>query len=77
VVTTELFAQDGQALRARVLKLERRVQLLIGIARLLFALVRRFGFRLDSQRVPSGEAESSILVAIERAKTRVSKLPTR
>ena len=40
MVTTELFAQDEQALRARVLKLERRVQLLVGIMRLLFVLVR-------------------------------------
>jgi putative transposase len=39
--------------------------------RLLCAAVRLFGFRLDSQRVPSGEAKSSILVAVERAKTRV------
>ena len=71
VVTTELFAQDEQALRARVLKLERRVQLLLGIVRLLFTLVRLFGFRLDSQRVPSGEAKSAILAAIGRAKKRI------
>jgi len=68
VVTTELFAQDEQALRERILQLERCVQLLIGIVRLLFVLVRLFGFRLDSQRVPSGEAKSSSLGAIERAK---------
>jgi putative transposase len=71
VVTTELFGQDEQRLRARVLKLERRVQLLLGIVRLLLLLVRLFGFRLDSQRVPSGEAKSSILGAVERAKKRI------
>jgi putative transposase len=71
VVTTELFAQDEQALRARVLKLERRVQLLVGIARLLVVMVRLFGFRLDSQRVPTGEAKSSVLDAIARAKKRI------
>ena len=71
VVTTELFVEDEQQLRARVLKLERRVQLLLGITRLLLLLVRLFGFRLDSQRVPSGEAKSSILGAIERAKQRI------
>ena len=64
VVTTELFAQDEPALRARVLKLEYRVQLLLGIVRLLFMLVRLFGFRLDSQGVPSGEAKSTILGAV-------------
>ena len=71
MVTTELFGRDEQQLRARVLKLERRVQLLLGIVRLLLVLVRLFGFRLDSQRVPSGESKSSILGAIERAKQRV------
>ena len=43
----------AQALHARVLKLERRIRLLRGIVRLLFAVLRLFGFRLDSQRVPS------------------------
>jgi putative transposase len=71
VVTTELFGQDEQALRARVLKLERRVQLLLGIVCLLLLLVRLFRVRLDSQRVPSGDAKSSILAAIERAKSRI------
>ena len=71
IVTSELFGQDEQALRARVLKLERRVQLLLGIMRLLFAVVRLFGFRLESQRVPSGEAKSTILGAIDRAKKRI------
>jgi hypothetical protein len=58
VITTELFGWDEQQLRAEVLKLEGRVQLLLGIVRLLLLLIRLFGFRLDSQRVPSGEAES-------------------
>ena len=71
VVTTELFSQDEQALRAKVLKLERRVQLLLSIVRLRFVMVRLFGVRLDSQRVPSGEAKSSILAATERAKKRI------
>ena len=71
VVTTELFAQDEQQLRAKVLKLERRVQLLVGIVRLLFVLVRLFGIGLDSQRVPTGEAKSSVLRGIERATKRI------
>jgi len=71
VVTTELFGEDEQQLRARVVKLERRVQLLLGIVRLVFVLVRLFGFRLDSQRVPTGEAKSTILGAIDRAKKRI------
>jgi putative transposase len=71
VVTTELFGQDEQALRARVLKLERRLQLLLGIVRLLFAVIRLFGLRLDSQRVASGQTKSAILDAVERAKKRI------
>jgi putative transposase len=71
VVTRELFGQDEQQLRARVLKLERRAQLLLAVTRLLFVMVRLFGIGLDSQRVPSGEAKSTILGAIERAKRRV------
>ena len=50
VVTTELVAQDEQALRVRILKLERRIQLLLAIARLLLLLVRRFGFRRDPMK---------------------------
>ena len=71
VVTADLFAQDRQALRTRILKLERRVRSLLGIVRLLLLLVRLFGFRLDSQRVPSGEHKSCILAAIELAKQRI------
>ena len=71
VVTTELFGQDEQQLRARVLKLERRVQLLLAVTRLLFVMVRLFGFRLNSQRVPSADAKSCELAAIERAKKRI------
>ena len=71
MVTTELFAQNEQALHARVLKLERRVHVLLTVVRLLLVVVRLFGLRLDSQRVPSGEAKSSILVAIKRARKRI------
>ncbi len=68
VVTTMLFAEDEHVLRLQVLTLERRVHVLLGIVRLLFVLVRLFGLRLDSHRVPSGETKSAILAAIERAK---------
>jgi putative transposase len=71
IVTSELFVEDQQQLRARILKLERRVQVLLGIVRLVFVLVRLFGFRLDSQRVPTGEAKSTLLGAIDRAKKRI------
>ena len=43
---------------------------MLGVARLLFMMVWLFGFRLDAQRVPSGEAKSCVLGAIERAKQR-------
>jgi putative transposase len=71
VVTTELFAQDERALRARVLKLERRVQLLVGIVHLLFVLARLFDARLSGERVPTGDAKARIIAAVERARRRI------
>ena len=71
VVTAELCHRSEQQLQARVVKLERRVRLLLAITRLLFVLVRLLGVRLDSHRVPFGEAKSSILAAIGRAKKRI------
>jgi hypothetical protein len=52
VVTAELFDADAQRLRERVLRLERRNEILLAIVRLLFVLVRMAGLRLDFQRVP-------------------------
>jgi len=45
--------------------------LLLAVTRLLCVLVRLFGVRLDFQRVPTGEAKSCVLGAIERAKKRI------
>jgi hypothetical protein len=80
VVTTQLFAQDDQALRARVLMLERRVQLLVGIVRLLFTLVRLCDVRLGGERVPTGDAKARIIAAVaanlaeQRARARRDRL---
>lgn len=40
-----LFDDDARQLRVRVLRLERRVETLLGIVRLLFVLVRLTGLR--------------------------------
>jgi len=68
VVTADLFAQDEPQLRAEVLRLERRVQVLLSIVRLLLVPVRLSGYRLDSLRVPASETKATILSAIARAK---------
>jgi putative transposase len=71
VVTAELFTRDEQQLRAEVLKLQRRVQVLLCIVRLLLVVIRLSGFRLDSLRVPTSEAKAAILSAVARAKQAV------
>ena len=50
IVTLELFGQDEQALRARVLKLERRVRLLLGIVRHPVSVAARRTAQLLSPR---------------------------
>ena len=54
MVTTALFTQDEQAVRVQVLKLARRVQLLLGIVRLLFVPVRLFDARVQVNRGLTG-----------------------
>jgi hypothetical protein len=69
-VSNELFDDDAQQLRVRVLRLEQRPQVLLTIIRLLLLLVRLAGARLDGKRLPEGENKRSVIRAIERA-TRV------
>jgi hypothetical protein len=70
VVSADVFDDDARQLRVRVLRLERRVETLLGIVRLLSVLVRLTGLRLDSTRVPDGEQKQLLLDGIARA-TRV------
>jgi hypothetical protein len=67
VVSADVLAMNCADLQAEVLALRRRVRFLLAIIRLAFVLVRLTCFRLDSQRVPDGEAKRSILAAIASA----------
>jgi len=67
VVTADVFDQDEQELRARVLKLESRVRQLVAIARLLMVLVRMSRARLDGKRVPVGSEKQLLVDAVGRA----------
>jgi len=67
VVTAEVTNQDAAELRIRVLKLERRVQRLLAMVRLLFTLARIAGLRLQDHRLPSGDAKRTLLRAVGRA----------
>ena len=67
VVSADVLALDQKQLQAQVLALERRIRFLLAVIRLAFLLVRLSGFRLDSQRVPDGNAKRSILSAIANA----------
>ena len=67
----DILEREPTELRAQVVLLEQHVRLLLGIVRLLFTVLRIFDVRLDDQRVPSGEAESNLLAAIEHARASI------
>ena len=64
VETASRFDPVGVELEVRVLLLERRVQMLGAVVRLLVALVRVSGFQLDATRLPEGRAKGRLLRAI-------------
>ena len=55
-------------LHARLAKLERRIQILVTVLRLLLVLVRISGCRLKGDRLPDGKAKADILRAVEVAR---------
>ena len=68
VVSHEVFDLNDVQVRARILKLERRVRILTAIMGLLLTLVRLSCTRLDGSRVPRGKDKSRLLRAIDRAR---------
>jgi len=68
VISAEVLAMDQQELQTAVLALQRRARFLLAILRLAFLLVRLSGFRLDSRRVPDGNAKRTILSALFHAR---------
>jgi transposase InsO family protein len=54
--------------RDRVAKLEHRVSMLTAVLRLVLALLRVSGFKLDLVRIPEADGKRQLLGAIERAR---------
>ncbi len=55
----------------RYWKLKRRTRRQTAIIRLLFALLKLSGFRLDEQRLPDGTAKAKVSRAVDRCKDAV------
>ena len=62
-VGTESASKTEIELHRRLGKLERRIQVLLAVLRLLLALVRVSGCRLTGERLPTGRAKADILRA--------------
>ena len=54
--------------RNRVARLEHRVSMLTAVLRLVLALLRTSGFKLDLVRIPEADGKRQLLSAIERAR---------
>ena len=67
-VGSQAISQTEAELHARLSKLERRVQILLAVVRLLLALVRVSGCRLTGDRLPDGKAKADILRAVDAAR---------
>jgi len=75
VVTMDVLDRDVAELQAEVVRLENRVRLLLAIVRLLFVVLRTCNLPLDGERLPSAEAKTKLLTAIESTRATV-KLTT-
>jgi hypothetical protein len=71
-VGTEAVSKTEIELHARLGKLERRIQVLLAVMRLLLALVRVSARRLNGERLPTGKAKADILRAVEAARNTLS-----
>ncbi len=66
VVTADVLDMDHIWLQTEVLRLRQRNRTLAAVERLLPALVRALGERLDRRRLPQGPAKARLLRAVER-----------
>ena len=72
VVTADVLDMDHIWLQAEVLRLRQRNRTLADVVRLLLALVRALGGRLDRRRLPQGPAKAQLLRAVERTQDSLS-----
>ena len=67
VDTTDPVGQDLQLALASSVRWEKRARVLAAVVRLLLALLRASGFRLNGNRLPEGKAKAGLLRAITSA----------
>ena len=78
VVSIDVVQRIDTGLQREVLKLRRRIRTLQTLVRLLLAIVRLSGFRLDGERLPDGLDKARVLKAIGMAIGRARRaLPLR
>ncbi len=68
VVTVDDDSPSVPALRDQVAKLEHRIWMLTGVLRLVLALLRVSGFKLELSRIVSAGAKRRLLGPVERAR---------
>ena len=67
-VTVDVLSMSEQELKVEVLRLQRQVEKLRAIARILFACLRALDVDLSRRRVPDGPSKATLLRAIERGR---------
>ena len=76
VISHELFDRTDDEVRARILKLEKQVKVLMAIMLLLLTVVRSLRHKLNWERLPEGKAKRRLLLAIERARGNLPRRAT-
>ncbi|MGH8488983.1 MAG: hypothetical protein ACREXS_09010 [Gammaproteobacteria bacterium] len=72
MVSLDVLDLDTVELQAEVVKLREHNRKLAAVIRLLVALLKAFGLRLDQQRLPEGRPKAILLRAIERTQNVLS-----
>ena len=68
VVSLDVTHLNEQELHQEILRLQRRVQKLAALLRLVLAVLRASGFTLSYERLPNGRDKMRILRAVDRAR---------
>ena len=68
VITLDVLDLREMKLQAEVPKLRHRIRALGSVVRLLLALLRVSGFRLEARPLPPGPARTTLLSAVQRAR---------
>lgn len=72
VVSVRAVTMSEAELQAKMITLEKRIEILTAVMRLLLVLVRVAGLRLDCRRLPDGDDKVRVLRAVERASSAIA-----